>query len=170
MARLVEHKGVADLIAAIGRADGCVLVVAGDGPDRERLEQLAAGAAPGRVHFLGMVSGDPAPFFAALDVFALPSHSEGFGLVLIEAAMRHVPVIGTRIGGIEDAVVEGETGMLVTMADSAEMACAINKLRSSPELRSRLAEAAFRRAMSEFTEQAMGEAEEAVLLGKSRSK
>lgn len=165
MARLVEHKGVADLIRAMADVPDAILLVAGDGPERARLEGLAEEVAPGRVRFLGMLNEDVDRFFAALDCFVLPSHREGFGLVLIEAALRGVPAIGTRIGGIEDAVVDGVTGVLVPSGDSEALASAIRALESEPGLRQRLAAAAYLRAMRDFTEEAMGCAEERVFLG-----
>ncbi len=166
MSRLVQHKGVADLILAIpGGPDHSTLLVAGDGPERERLEQLANQVAPGRVQFLGQVD-ETGPFFAALDVFVLPSHSEGFGLVLIEAALHRVPVIGTRIGGVEDAVVDGVTGILVRPHDSAELARAMLRLFEARDLADQLVAEGYRRASREFTERAMGDAMESILTGR----
>jgi glycosyltransferase involved in cell wall biosynthesis len=164
MARLVPHKGVSDLVRAMARlGPSTILLVAGDGPERDSLEQLAEREAPGRVKFLGALQEGQSTFFAALDVFVLPSHREGFGLVLVEAALQRIPVVGTKIGGVEDAVLDGRTGLLVSPGDPVALAGAISRLGSTPGLAAALTEAGFVRASREFTEDAFGESMERVL-------
>lgn len=160
LAQLVAHKGIADVIEAVARVpDPCgdmMLVVAGDGPERGTLEQLAAARLGDGTRFLGRVP-DTADVYAAADVFALPSRMEGFGLVYVEAAFHGVPSIGANVGGVPDVIADGETGLLVPQGDVPALATATERLRDSPELRHKLGEAARTRACTEFTETRMAE-------------
>jgi glycosyltransferase involved in cell wall biosynthesis len=167
VSRLVEHKGVHDLIEAAARVPASdaklLLVVAGDGPQRAALEQLGAARLGNRVSFLGHMP-DPNDLYAAIDLFALPTRLEGFGMVYVEAAFRGVPSIGTNTGGVPDAIADGETGLLVPSGDRAALAAAILRLRDDPGFRLRLGEAARRRAHAQLTEEIMADRYEAVLL------
>lgn len=164
VARLVPDKGVADLIQAFATRPAGTLLIAGDGPERETLELLAERLCPGRVRFLGKIGDDELElFYAALDAFALASYLEGFGLVFLEAAMHAVPSVGTRVGGVANAIVDGQTGLLVGAGDIEAFAEALQKLGDDPELRRRLGSAAQERAVGSFTEEAMGEAQARVL-------
>jgi len=96
-------------------------------------------------------TGDPRPIFEAADVVTLPSRSEGFGRVLIEAACLEKPVVATRVGGIPEVVVDGETGFLVPPDDPAALAEAINRLLDDPGLRAKLGAAARLRATERFS-------------------
>jgi phosphatidylinositol alpha-1,6-mannosyltransferase len=167
-ARLVPHKRVDQLIQAVARASiegrRTVLVVLGDGPERERLERLAGAMAPGDVRFLGHVLGEPSEFWASLDTFALPSVEEGFGLVFLEAALRGLPSVGATVGGVPEAVLDGTTGLLIAPDDLEALTEALRRLRDDEGLRSRLGIAGRARAMQQFSERAMGDRLE-VLLG-----
>jgi len=160
VARLEPHKGVGDLIEAAARVPDpksrLRVVVAGDGPERATLENLGAALLGSRALLLGRVP-DIGDVYAAADVFALPSHMEGFGLVYIEAAFHGIPSIGTNAGGVPDAILDGETGLLVPPGDPDALAAAIARLRDDPALRRRLGEAAHTRAYAEFTEERMAE-------------
>jgi len=155
-ARLEPHKGIADLIAATAQLPdpegSIVLQIAGEGPQRQDLERLAAMLLPGRARFLGHVA-DHADLYAATDVFAMPTRNakESFGLVFIEAAFHGVPSVGTRVGGIPDAIVDRQTGLLVPPNAPAELAVALARLRADDALRSRLGLAAQARAHELFT-------------------
>jgi glycosyltransferase involved in cell wall biosynthesis len=85
---------------------------------------------------------DIGSLYAALDVNVLASSQEGFGRVLIEAAVFGVPSIGTRVGGIPEIIGDGETGLLVPPDDAAALAKAMEALLSSEAYRSQLGEAA----------------------------
>lgn len=170
MARMARHKGITDLILAFARssAPNAMLVLAGDGPERPAIEQLADELAPGRVRFLGWLERVD-DFYAALDVFALPSHLEGFGLVFVEAALHGVPGVGNRIGGVVDAVADGKSGILVPDGDVDALAAALDRLLASECERRALGDEAMRRANALFLEESMGRRQEAVLLGQRLS-
>lgn len=158
MANLSRRKGLHDLVAAaVQIADPNLhLMVAGEGEERASLEVQAAplGAC---VHFPGRISGDTSDVYAACDVFALPSYAEGLPLVYLEAAFHGVPSIATPVGGSPEAVIDGETGLLVPTANPSALAEAIIRLRNNAPLRHQLGEAARARAQAEFTEAAMAD-------------
>jgi phosphatidylinositol alpha-1,6-mannosyltransferase len=142
LGRLVARKGVDDLIRALaGLPPEIKLLVVGDGPDRARLDGLAAEMGLGsRVLLTGYVDRT-GPYYQAADVFALASREEeggdveGFGIVLLEAQAWGLPVIGTSSGGIPEAFVEGSTGLLVPPARPEELARAIQTLAREEGLR-----------------------------------
>ena len=160
LGRLGPWKGIDELIEATARvsdADGSMkLLIAGDGSERTALQELAAARLGDRAHVLGYIH-DTADLYAASDVFALPSRSEGFGLVYVEAALHGVPSVGTNVGGIPDAIADGETGLLVDLHDIDALAAALQRLRDDPALRLRLGAAARARAHAEFTDTRMAE-------------
>lgn len=147
VARLVYRKGVDRVLRAIAVLEPSVkLVVIGDGPERKTLEQLAAtlGIAD-RVRVLGAVE-DAATYrwYHAADLFVMPPRMlgpdvEGFGMVYLEAGWYGLPVIATRTGGIPDAVVDGETGLLIDDSDDpVVLANSIQRLNDDPALRAQL--------------------------------
>jgi glycosyltransferase involved in cell wall biosynthesis len=93
---------------------------------------------------------DTADLYAASDLFALPSYLEGFGLVYVEAAFHGVPSIGADMGGTREAILDGETGLLVPPGDRAALAGAIQRLRDDAVLRRRFGAAARARARARF--------------------
>lgn len=127
ISRLVDRKGQDRLLQALPRIrrivpEAAVLLV-GDGPDRPRLEKMAAALDITRhVIFAGRVADDELPaYYAACDVFALPCRTqrlgidvEGLGIVLLEASATGKPVIAGNSGGAPDAVREGDTGFVIS--------------------------------------------------------
>jgi len=69
----------------------------------------------------------------------MPSRTEAFGLVAVEALLAGIPVVGSRVGGLCEVLTDGETGLLVPVDDPTALAAAIGKLQADPSLRSRLA-------------------------------
>ena len=86
----------------------------------------------------------------AFDIVAVPSHMEPLGNATLEAMAAGKPVVGTRIGGIPEMVVDGETGVLVPVSDPPALAEAIGSLVADPALRIRMSDAARRRAYQTF--------------------
>lgn len=103
------------------------------------------------IEFLGMLSDDALPdFYRSLDVFVIPSHQEGFGIVGIEAMASGVPVISTRCGGPEDFVTHDRTGFL-TGFDATEIAGRIVSLVTDHDLRRRMSRLARESAMTNYS-------------------
>lgn len=127
-ARLDPQKGLQHLIAAAADVPDAIFVIAGTGPEREALEALAhSHGVAERVRFLGHRQ-DVADLLAACDLFVLPSLYEGLPLAVLEAMAAGVPVVATDVGGTNEVVLDGETGVLVPAADAAALAQAIRAL------------------------------------------
>jgi glycosyltransferase involved in cell wall biosynthesis len=146
--RLSREKAQADLLRAFARLARekaevrARLVLVGEGPERVVLERLAAELRiDGRVVFAGQTS-DVAPFYAAADLFALPSHSEGSPYALLEAMAAGVPVVATRVGGVPEIVSDGESALVVAPRDEQALAGALARLLSDESLARSLAAAA----------------------------
>ncbi len=137
--RLVEQKGIPYALEAMRRIRSdfprAHLVIAGDGEQASELRRLASrlGIAD-RVHWLGW-RADAADLMAALDVFLLPSLREGFGLVLLEAMSRRLPIVASHVGAIPEIVIDGETGILVEPRNVDELAKAMTRLLNDRALR-----------------------------------
>jgi glycosyltransferase involved in cell wall biosynthesis len=135
---LQPYKGLDDLAVALDDIKAeCHLVIAGDGPERTRLER----AFGDRATFLGAVPYEQIPaFYHQIDTLLLPSHTEGLPRVVLEAQATATPLIATRVGGLPEVVEDGETGLLVDPRSPEQLATAIDKLSSNAALRSHLGE------------------------------
>ena len=138
VARLSAEKGIEDLLLAAARvvkaAPDFHLNIAGGGPNLPELVQLCRSLGlGGRISFLGNRSDVP-ELLAASRLFVLPSKTEGLSLSLLEAMARGVPIVATRVGGTPEAIVDGESGLLVEAGDPIALAEAIVRLWSGPEL------------------------------------
>ena len=143
--RLSPEKGILELVEA---SQGMNLVVAGDGPLRDRV--------PGA---LGFVPHDElGPLYERAAVVACPSHREGFGVVCAEAMAYGRPVVAGAVGGLLDLVVDGETGLLVPPRDAGALRTALERLLGDRELRQRLGAAARERIREHFAWPAVTEA------------
>lgn len=128
-----------------------VLLVVGDGPERERLQALGNGLSlDGIIRFLGSRPDVP-DIIRAADIFALPSFSEGMSVTLLEAMAAELPVVATRVGGNDEVVVDGETGFLVPNDHSSEMARRLLQLFGDENLRRRMGLAGRKRAVDFFS-------------------
>jgi glycosyltransferase involved in cell wall biosynthesis len=164
LANFTPTKGHAAVLDAYGAvlADAKVeLVLGGDGPLRHELRARARSLQKGRVHFPGNID-DAFEFMAALDVFVLASEIEGLPYVVIEAMSQGVPVVATDVGSIAEAVVDGETGIVVPPRDQGALEDALRRLASDPELRARMGERARARFEERFSLGAMVDAHVAV--------
>lgn len=155
LGRIIRDKGLLDLAQAFAEAgarhaNAHLLLV---GPDEAHLRTALASAAADcavRLHIAGLTNR-PQEYFAAADMFCLPSYREGFGTAIIEAAATGVPATGSRIYGITDAIVEGETGLLFEAGNVRQLAQSLGTLAGDASLRARMGEKARERAVRDFS-------------------
>jgi glycosyltransferase involved in cell wall biosynthesis len=155
VARLVEEKGVPELIEAAERlGDRYVVFVVGPrDPEKSDAvsEELLSKAESYGVRFLGM-RRDVERIYQAMDIFVLPSHREGFPRAAMEAAASGLPVIATNIRGCRQVVEDGITGFLFPVRDVDALTEAITRIGDNPELRSSQSRASVDRARIHFDE------------------
>jgi phosphatidylinositol alpha-1,6-mannosyltransferase len=161
--RLIERKGFDFLIRSVPRvlADvpDAVFVIAGQGPDEARLRNLAREELVNdRVVFAGFVSdNDLSSLYEICDVFAMPHRelpdgdTEGCPTVFLEANAHGKPVVGGKAGGVEDAILDGETGFIVDGTRVEEVAAAIVRLLCDRDLARELGERGRQRVLEELT-------------------
>lgn len=151
--RLDPEKGIHELLAAFSRlaASRPRLRLWLVGPDEGAAASLASVPAELRPRVaLPGPTRTPERFMAAADLLALPSHREGFGSTVIEAAACAVPAVASRIYGLTDAVIEGETGLLHEPRSIDDLSRALAMLADDRERRRRMGDAAMRRARRDF--------------------
>jgi glycosyltransferase involved in cell wall biosynthesis len=154
--RLSPEKGFDVLLHALAavraRRPDVRLRLAGDGPMRPALEaQSAALGLTGAVDFLGWIDRRAvAAVIDAASVVAVPSHSEGFGLVALEAALRGRAVVASRVGGLPEVVGGRDTGALVAADDAEALAAALLAMIDDPAHARAVGAAARRRAAQRF--------------------
>jgi glycosyltransferase involved in cell wall biosynthesis len=142
--RLREEKGHPSLLDAMAEVvkviPDVVLLVVGDGPDRESLKQKAQNLGISQnVIWMGQKSPDEVyRLYSAMDVVAVPSLFEGFGLTAAEAMAAGLPVVASNVEGLSEVVVDTETGYLLAPRDSKALAEALVKLLENPELRQKM--------------------------------
>ncbi len=158
VARLVALKRIDLLILAAARINKNFkyqIVIAGDGPERGTLEQLAASMGVAvQVSFLGFRQ-DVSKILRESDCFVLASSSEGLSYSVMEAMAAGIPAIVTDVGGNSELVVHGETGMLVKADDPIDLCKAMEQAIMSDEWRAQAGASARDRARSEFSIQKM---------------
>lgn len=167
IARLDPAKDHTSLLHAFAivlqRYLGARLVLAGAGPERERLECLAASlGVGGAVEFLGHVD-DVRPIHRRLDVFVQSSHVEGMPIAVLEALAAALPVVATRVGGNEEAVLDGVGGLLVPPQNPEAIADAITRFIEHPEVARQMGAAGRRHVENVFGAAAMVEATDALI-------
>lgn len=118
---LSPEKDVGVAIRATAYINDALLLVAGEGPERDWLGEQAEQQAPGRVRFLGALS-DPADVYAAADLLLLPSRTEGMPGVLIEAALTGTPTVATAVGAVPEMLSGSDAGYLVAPGDPSAFA------------------------------------------------
>jgi len=140
--RLIEQKGVTYALQAMKQLvndyPDCHLVIAGDGELREDLmiESSQMGLDK-RVQFIGWQNDVPM-MLAGLDIFLMPSLWEGFGLVMLEAMSKRLPVVGSHVSAIPEVVSHGETGILVPPKNPEALADALRILLDDRPLRTHM--------------------------------
>ncbi len=160
--RLVKRKGVDDLLVAFkalrNELPDAELEIVGDGPDLLRLQKLSKEMGLSEhVTFYGNLRGE-ALFerYRKADVFVMPSRRtkmdvEGFGTVFLEAGLFGKPSIGTKSGGIPEALLDNETGLLIEEGDVRALKVSMERLLEGEALRSRLGGRARERVLANFT-------------------
>jgi D-inositol-3-phosphate glycosyltransferase len=174
--RIEQIKGIDVLLRALGlmfrrrpelRNDVCLLVVGGaldpqdDAPETEKIQELRRLVHEHRmeanVNFVGSLDQETlALYYAAADVCAVPSLTESFGLVALESMACGTPVVGTRVGGLQTLIEDGDSGLLVPPGDDEALAEAIAQVLTDHRLRMHLAHGARSRA-EHYTWQSVGE-------------
>ncbi|MBI5036442.1 glycosyltransferase family 4 protein [Candidatus Micrarchaeota archaeon] len=151
VARMVKQKGLDYLIDAMAGVDA-TLVLVGRGPEEKDLKRRAKKKGA-KVFFVTRELGDNtlSDYYAACDVFALPSLWEPFGMVLTEAMASGKPVVGTKVGGIPEVVSEGKDGFLAEPKNPEALRRKICFLLDNPKKAKRMGEAGRRKALKQFT-------------------
>jgi glycosyltransferase involved in cell wall biosynthesis len=161
--RLVEVKGVPVLIKAFAKVSekypSSKLLIVGDGPQKSELVKLVQELKlDKKIHFKGFLIGQPLlEIYEQAMIFVLPSiitktgETEGLGVVLIEALSYGIPVIGSKVGGIPDIIIDGKTGLLFEPGDHEDLAKKIILLIENPELRQRLVEEGQKHILENFS-------------------
>lgn len=161
--RLVRRKGVDTVITAFSKISGShpdtELVIIGDGEDRRRLETLARDLGVFQsVRFTGWIAHNMQEInrlYNLADIVVMtprtdPIQVEGFGIIYLEANACAKPVIGSRSGGISDAILDGETGLLVDEDNPDQLARAITRLLDNPDLAERLGKRGRQRVLDDL--------------------
>jgi glycosyltransferase involved in cell wall biosynthesis len=154
--RLEAAKGQVFLLKAaaliLARHPDTYFVIVGKGRLKASLENLAQELKIShRVMFTGFRDDMP-EIMQSFDIFAFPSLWEGLGMVLLEAMAYRLPVVASKIGGIQDVVITGETGILTKTSDHQALAAALMELLENPEQRRAYGEAGYKRVSTEFRE------------------
>lgn len=155
--RLVVRKGQAKVLQALKNLPGVNYLIVGSGPERESIETLISDLGLiDRVQILADISDHDLPdIYRRADIFVMPTTKttqdrEGFGIVYLEAALFGLPVVATRQPGVDEAVIDGQTGILVEDKIS-DLTSALKKLIDDPSGRQRLGQAGHERVLREFT-------------------
>ncbi len=175
LAVLEERKGIEFLLEAAGqlRSQGVRLnwLIGGAGALREKLASQSQALGLGDcLKFMGFVA-KPEEFLRAIDIFVMPSLFEGLGVAALEAMAAGKPVVASRVGGLAESVIDGETGFLVAPRDGKAIAAAVLKLANDAPLARRMGAQGRHRALENFTLTRMAARNEAFyyeLLGTDR--
>lgn len=154
LGRINVEKGVPELVSAFrnisDRYPRARLMIVGGDESGMFLDGLVERSFSGKLIRVGFTR-EPEAYFNAADLFCLPSHREGFGSVLIEAAACGITSVASNIYGISDAVVDGETGLLHTPKSVGDLQDKMELIFLRPDLRERLSVNALERARKDFS-------------------
>lgn len=151
-----ERKGVYDLISAFGAMDlmnrNVELFLFGDGEISKVRDAAASSSKASSIHVSPwMRHSDYIERIKEFQIFALPSYAEGLPMSILEAIGQGLPVVATRIGGIPEAVIDGENGYLIEPGDRCSLALRLEVLCNDPELRNRFSRSSWERANAQFS-------------------
>jgi D-inositol-3-phosphate glycosyltransferase len=160
VSRLVQRKGIGNVISALAAVPRCELVIAGGpgagqldaDPEVRRFQRLAGSeGVADRVRFVGAVARDDVPtLIRSADVVTCVPWYEPFGMVALEAMACGVPVVASAVGGLVDTVVDGVTGVHVPPRQPNQVAQALRTLLAQAELRASMGAAGLQRARSRY--------------------
>lgn len=166
--RLSPEKGHADVLDAFAlvarRVPRARLFLLGDGPERERLSARARDRGLSNVAFLGFRKDAPL-FYSAMDLFVLPSLTEGLPNVVLEAFAFGKPVAATRVGGVPEVVEHGKSGLIVPAGAHGPLAEAMERILLSPDRGAAMGEQGRARVVMRFGFEAQARALAAVYAG-----
>jgi len=152
MTGVKDTSAVVEIVrGARERGVDAVLCMVGDGPDRERLEQLAHELGIARYCYFVGYQSDVAGYYRLFDAFLLPSVNEGTPVSAIESLASGTPVVANRVGGVPDVVRDGVDGFLVEPGDTDAAAASLATLAADPELRARLGESGRARVLDRYS-------------------
>ena len=155
--RLAREKGLYELLTGLKLAHAAGvrarLVIAGAGPEEEKLRRIVAAAGIGHAVSLAdpVCGAGKSALFAQSDLFVLPSHAEGLPYALLESMAAGVPAIVTRVGAIPDVVLEGIHGLFVPLHDPQAIAHAIARLDADRELLAQMGIACRKRIAASYS-------------------
>ncbi|MCB9987789.1 MAG: glycosyltransferase [Rhodospirillales bacterium] len=153
LGRLHDAKAFDTLITAMVDVPDACLWIAGEGPDREKLEaQISRLNLQNRVKLLGW-RDDRAALFQAADICVFPSRFEPFGTVFVQAWAQRVPLVTSAADGARQFVRDGEDGLMVPINDSKALATAIRTMIGDKSLQARLVANGYQRYKAEFTKE-----------------
>jgi glycosyltransferase involved in cell wall biosynthesis len=166
--RLTLQKGHTYLLDAVkilaSKYPRTKFVFAGEGPLRDGLQEKANNLGiSNSIQFLG-VRDDTEDLLFAADIFVQPSVWEGLSLALLEALRSSLPVVASRVEGVVDVVVDGESALLVPAKDPTALAESIEKLIKDPALRKQLAINGHHRFLEKYSVDRMGRSYEELIL------
>ena len=161
--RLSPEKGYDILIRAMAELPRCRLTILGEGPEREALTSLALSlGVSDRIDMPGWVN-PPWSSHHRFDLLVAPSRFEGFGLVAVEAMVAGIPVVAARLGGFEEIIDDGVTGVLFEPESVSALVDAIDALLASPERQRSIRKRGRDSVTERFTPKAMADAYDAFL-------
>ena len=154
--RLSRQKGIFDLLDAMEYVPaGTTLVLATGKPDTPEIEEELRRVLATEEHVVWiremLEDPDLVGLYNEAAVFACPSIYEPFGIINLEAMACETPVVASRVGGIKEVVVDGETGLLVPPGDSVRLGRALRRLIEDPKLGARMGRKGRRRVLQHFT-------------------
>ena len=157
--RLSKEKNQAHLIEAAARLiknpSHLKFLIVGGGPEEQNLKSMVEDRKlTDRIIFTGILTDMPA-VYQAMDIFVLPSLTEGIPLTVLEAMASGVPVVATRVGGLPEIIQEGKTGVLVDSNDAEGLVKQLEFLTLHPEKRRTLSQEAARFVRSRFSQETM---------------
>jgi L-malate glycosyltransferase len=144
-----------DLIDALsilkGSHPNLKLLIVGEGPDKEYITNYAVSKQVSNRVIMAGYQFNPHPFFKLMDIFALVSSTESFGLAAVEAMYHKLPVIASKVGGLKHIVIQGETGLLVDAHHPGQIADAIKKICSTKFLAEEMGGRGYTRAVIKYS-------------------